>query len=59
MMYLRAGLLDHTQGDNHSVPGAIAADPDLDASQKQTLTQIYESFRQQNTHRNAENKEST
>ncbi|GIG57711.1 transcriptional regulator [Longispora fulva] len=46
IMYLRAGLLDNK--DDQGVPAAIAADPSLDASQKQTLIQIYESFRQQN-----------
>ncbi|MBA3489229.1 MAG: helix-turn-helix transcriptional regulator [Longispora sp.] len=58
LMYLRAGLLDHTQGDPKTVPAAIADDPDLDATQKQTLTQIYESFREQNAHRSAADKES-
>lgn len=58
IMYLRAGLLDNPHPESHSVQAAIAADPDLDASQKQTLIQIYESFRQQNEHRNATNKES-
>jgi len=47
LMYLRAGLL-HDK-DAHSVLGAIAADPDLTASQKQSLTQIYETFRRENT----------
>ncbi|MGY0234956.1 helix-turn-helix domain-containing protein [Longispora urticae] len=46
IMYLRAGLLDIK--DDQGVPAAIAADPGLDVSQKQTLIQIYESFRQQN-----------
>jgi transcriptional regulator with XRE-family HTH domain len=46
-MYLRAGLLDAQDGPG--VPAAIAADPDLSISQKQTLTQIYETFRRENT----------
>lgn len=47
VMYLRAGLLDAKDGA--AVPAAIAADPDLTVSQKQTLTQIYETFRRENT----------
>src|SRR5699024_1734560 len=39
IMYLRAGLLDNTEG--HGVPAVIAADPVLTARQKQTLTEIY------------------
>jgi transcriptional regulator with XRE-family HTH domain len=46
MMYLRAGLLDSTGG--HGVLAAIAADPDLNIPQKQSLTQIYETFRREN-----------
>ncbi len=46
VMYLRAGLLSEKEG--HSVLGAIAADPDLTAAQKQSLTQIYETFRREN-----------
>jgi len=48
LMYLRAGLLPDKDG--HSVLGAIAADPDLTAAQKQSLTQIYETFRRENAH---------
>jgi transcriptional regulator with XRE-family HTH domain len=47
VMYLRAGLLPDKDG--HSVLGAIAADPDLTAPQKQSLAQIYETFRRENT----------
>ncbi|MBB5870564.1 transcriptional regulator with XRE-family HTH domain [Allocatelliglobosispora scoriae] len=45
-MYLRAGLLgtDDTQG----VLAAIAVDPGLTTAQKQSLTQIYETFRREN-----------
>ncbi len=45
LMYLRAGLLEQKEGQG--VPAVIAADPDLDSSQKQTLIKIYESFRAQ------------
>jgi transcriptional regulator with XRE-family HTH domain len=45
LMYLRAGLLDR---EGHDVTTAIAADPDLTASQKQSLIQIYETFRREN-----------
>ncbi|WP_189114272.1 helix-turn-helix domain-containing protein [Pilimelia terevasa] len=46
LMYLRAGLLDgrHDGG----VLAAVAADPDLSTAQKQSLTQIYETFRREN-----------
>jgi len=47
VMYLRAGLLDAREG--HDVLAAIAADPDLTISQKQSLTQIYETFRRENS----------
>ena len=45
-MYLRAGLLD-SEGQQ-GVLAAIAADPELTIAQKQTLTQIYETFRNEN-----------
>ncbi len=54
MMYLRAGLLDGKDGP--SVVDAIAADPDLTVAQKQSLTQIYETFRRENA-RDASNEE--
>ncbi|GGJ91372.1 transcriptional regulator [Pilimelia anulata] len=46
LMYLRAGLLDgaHSPG----VLAAIAGDPDLTTAQKQSLTQIYETFKREN-----------
>jgi transcriptional regulator with XRE-family HTH domain len=50
MMYLRAGLLDSRDGQG--ALAAIAADPDLTIAQKQSLTQIYETFRRENA-RNA------
>jgi transcriptional regulator with XRE-family HTH domain len=46
LMYLRAGLLDALDGQG--VKAAIAADPDLTVAQKQSLTQIYETFRREN-----------
>lgn len=46
LMYLRAGLLDLRDGPG--VLAAIANDSDLIESQKQTLTQIYETFRREN-----------
>jgi transcriptional regulator with XRE-family HTH domain len=46
MMYLRAGLLDDRDGPG--VIAAITADADLTVAQKQSLIQIYESFRREN-----------
>ena len=46
MMYLRAGLLDDKDGPG--VLAAIAADDSLTMAQKQALSQIYETFRQEN-----------
>ncbi len=45
-MYLKAGLLDAK--DNPGVLVAIATDPELTVAQKQSLTQIYETFRREN-----------
>jgi transcriptional regulator with XRE-family HTH domain len=45
-MYLRAGLLGDT--DTDGVIAAIAADSELTLAQKQSLTQIYETFRREN-----------
>ena len=45
-MYLRAGLLDDKEGQG--VLAAIAVDPDLTIAQKQSLSQIYETFRREN-----------
>ncbi|MEV4413680.1 helix-turn-helix transcriptional regulator [Catellatospora sp. NPDC049609] len=45
-MYLKAGLLG--SDDHQSVPTAIAADPLLTVAQKQSLTQIYETFVREN-----------
>jgi transcriptional regulator with XRE-family HTH domain len=46
-MYLKAGLLG--SDDHQGVPTAIAADPLLTVAQKQSLTQIYETFVRENT----------
>lgn len=46
LMYLRAGLLE--RGEGQGVLAAVANDPDLTESQKQTLIQIYETFRREN-----------
>jgi transcriptional regulator with XRE-family HTH domain len=46
-MYLRAGLLDDKDGPG--VLTAIAADAELTIAQKQSLSQIYETFRRENT----------
>jgi transcriptional regulator with XRE-family HTH domain len=45
-MYLRAGLLD--SDGQHGVLAAIAVDPDLTIAQKQSLSQIYDTFRNEN-----------
>lgn len=47
VMYLRAGLLDAK--DRDGVLAAIAADSDLTVAQKQSLSQIYETFRREST----------
>ncbi|BCY15193.1 transcriptional regulator [Actinoplanes sp. L3-i22] len=49
-MYLRAGLLDGE--GQQGVLAAIAVDPELTIAQKQSLSQIYETFRNENA-RNA------
>jgi len=49
-MYLRAGLLD-SEGQL-GVLAAIAADPELSIAQKQSLSQIYETFRNENARHN-------
>ncbi len=46
MMYLRAGLLDTRDGPG--VVASITADTDLTMAQKQSLIQIYETFRREN-----------
>ena len=49
-MYLRAGLLD-SEGQQ-GVLAAIAADQELTIAQKQSLSQIYETFRNENARQN-------
>ncbi len=46
VMYLRAGLLDDRDGPG--VISAITSDTELDVAQKQSLIQIYETFRREN-----------
>jgi transcriptional regulator with XRE-family HTH domain len=55
LMYLRAGLL--SEKDGNGVLGAIAADPDLTIPQKQSLSQIYETFRRENARADADDQE--
>ena len=55
LMYLRAGLLN--EKDGQGVLAAIAADPDLTIAQKQSLTQIYETFRRENARADADEQE--
>ena len=45
-MYLKAGLLD--SDGTTGVLAAIAVDPELTIAQKQSLSQIYETFRNEN-----------
>ena len=52
LMYLRAGLL--SERDGQGALAAIAADPDLTLAQKQSLTQIYETFRRENARPDAQ-----
>ena len=54
-MYLKAGLLDSS--DNAGVLAAIATDPELTVAQKQSLTQIYETFRRENARSKEENED--
>lgn len=55
LMYLRAGLLN--EKDGQGVLAAIAADADLTVAQKQSLTQIYETFRRENARADADEQE--
>ena len=54
LMYLRAGLLN--EKDGQGVLAAIAADTDLTLAQKQSLTQIYETFRRENARLDPDNR---
>jgi transcriptional regulator with XRE-family HTH domain len=59
VMYLRAGLLDALDAkEGQGVLAAIAADADLTLSQKQSLSQIYETFRRENARSAAESVDS-
>ena len=51
-MYLRAGLLD--SDGQPGVLAAIAVDTELTVAQKQSLSQIYETFRSENARRTAD-----
>ncbi|MEV4635993.1 helix-turn-helix transcriptional regulator [Actinoplanes sp. NPDC049548] len=53
-MYLRAGLLDGE--GQQGVLAAIAVDPELTIAQKQSLSQIYETFRNENARHASEAK---
>jgi transcriptional regulator with XRE-family HTH domain len=55
-MYLRAGLLD--SDGQPGVLAAIAADHELTMPQKQSLSQIYETFRNENARTAADSKTS-
>ena len=55
LMYLRAGLLN--EKDGQGVLAAIAADPELTIAQKQSLTQIYETFRRENARTDPDDQE--
>lgn len=58
VMYLRAGLLDALDAkEGQGVLAAIAADADLTLLQKQSLSQIYETFRRENARTAAESTE--
>ena len=55
VMYLRAGLLDALDAkEGQGTLAAIAADPELTSAQKQSLTQIYETFRRENARAEAD-----
>ena len=56
-MYLRAGLLDGE--GQQGVLAAIAVDPDLTIAQKQSLSQIYETFRNETARQTPEAPESS
>jgi transcriptional regulator with XRE-family HTH domain len=57
LMYLRAGLLN--EKDGQGVPAAIAADDELTVPQKQSLIQIYETFRRENAREAANDRAET
>ena len=49
-LYVRAGILDPQDGEVRSVELAILADTGLTERQKQSLLDVYESFRAANSH---------
>ena len=49
-LYVRAGILDPQDGEVRSVELAILADTSLTERQKQSLLDVYQSFRAANTH---------
>jgi transcriptional regulator with XRE-family HTH domain len=49
-LYVRAGFLDPEDGEVRSVELAILADTGLTERQKQSLLDVYQSFRAANTH---------
>ena len=49
-LYVRAGILDPKDGEVRSVELAILADTGLTERQKQSLLDVYQSFRAANTH---------
>ncbi len=49
-LYVRAGILDPDNGEVRSVELAILADSGLTERQKQSLLDVYASFRASNTH---------
>ncbi len=60
VMYLRAGLLDALDAkEGQGTLAAIAADPELTAAQKQSLIQIYETFRRENAREESEPSDAT
>lgn len=48
-LYVRAGILDHHDGDERSVQRSVLADASLSERHKQVLLDIYASFRTENT----------
>lgn len=47
-LYVRAGILEPTEGDEQAVQTAVLADPNLSERQRQVLLDIYNSFRREN-----------
>jgi len=48
-LYVRAGILEPTEGDDQAVQSAVLADPALSERQRQVLLDIYNSFRRENS----------